>query len=192
MDRPRIDDLETVGGLPEGLRLAGADVSGSVFVNVDLTEASLRGARFTACRFERCEMTLVDLTDATLHDVAVVGCRLQAVAFEATARDPIGLSIAFDACDLAMATFRGLDLRGCRFEGGRLRDASFVECDLRGVSLRDLDMTGAEIRRCDLREADLRGSTGIVLSPCDNRVRGLRLDPEAALGVLASVGIVWA
>jgi len=192
MDRPSIDDLEAIGTLPDGLSLEGADVTGCRFEGIDLTEASLRGARLTDCRFERCEMTLVDLTDATLHDVEMVACRLQGVAFEATARDPFGLSVTYRDCDLGLASFRDLDMRACRFEGGRMREAFLVDCDLRAVPLRDLDATGAEIRRCDLRAADMRGSTGLVFSPCDNRVRGLRIDAEAALGVLAAVGIACA
>ena len=192
MRRPTIDEVEAIGALPEGLSLAGADVTGCRFVGVDLTEASLRGARLTACRFEHCEMTLVDLTDATLHDVEFDTCRLQAVAFEATARDPIGLSIAFRDCDLGLATFRGLDLRGCRFEGGHVREAIIVDCDLREVPLRALDAAGAEIRGCDLRAADMRGSSGLVFSPCANRVHGLRIDAEAAPGVLATLGIACA
>ena len=189
--RPVIDDLVASGQLPEGVRLEGADVGGSRFVGLELTESSLRGARLSDCRFERCEMTLIDVTDATMHDVVFESCRLQAVDFGAVARDPIGLSVRFQGCDLSLASFRGLDLRQAAFEGGRAHEAVFVDTDLREVVLHALDLTGAEIRGCDLRGADLRGSSGFVLSPCDNRVRGMRIDLPDAVGLLAAVGVSW-
>ena len=186
-----IEALEALGELPEGLELAGADLGGCRFEGLELTEASLRGTRFSDCRFERCELTLVDVTDATMHDLTFEACRLQAVDFGALARDPIGISVRFERCDLSLAVFRGVDLRQCGFDGGVAREAAFVEVDLRGVTLAGLDLTGAVIRGCDLRGADLRGSTGYLLSPCDNRVRGLRIDVEGAVGLLAAVGVRW-
>jgi fluoroquinolone resistance protein len=190
-ERPAIDGLEAVGELPEHLELAGADLSGCRFEGLVLTEGSLRGARLTDCRFDRCELTLLDVTDATLHDVVFQACRLQAVDFGALARDPIGVSVRFERCDLGLAVFRGIDLRRASFDGGLAREAVFVDTDLRGVTLRGLDLTGADIRGCDLRETDLRGSSGYVLSPCANRVRGLRVDLVDAVGLLSAVGVRW-
>jgi fluoroquinolone resistance protein len=190
-ERAVIDGLEASGELPEGLDLAGADLTGCRFEGLVLTETSLRGARLSDCRFERCELTLVDVTDATLHDVTFEACRLQAVDFGTLARDPIGVSVRFERCDLSLAVFRGIDLRQCDFDGGVAREATFVDVDLRGVTLRALDLTGAVLRGCDLREVDLRASSGFVLSPCDNRVRGMRIDVEGAVGLLAAVGVRW-
>jgi fluoroquinolone resistance protein len=190
-ERTVVDDLDVSGELPHGVRLAGSDVGGCRFVGLELTEGSLRGSRLSDCRFERCEMTLLDVTDATMHDVVFESCRLQAVDFGALARDPIGLSVRFERCDLSLASFRGLDLRQVAFEGGRAREAVLIDADLRDVALNGLDLTGAEIRGCDLRGADLRGASGFVLSPCDNRVRGLRIDLAAVTGLLAAVGVVW-
>ena len=190
-ERPAIDGLEAVGELPAGLELAGTDLGGCRFEGLALTEGSLRGARLSDCCFERCELTLVDVTDATMHEVVFEACRLQAVDFGALARDPIGVSVRFERCDLSLAVFRGLDLRQARFVGGTAREAVFADTDLRGVTLHGLDLSGAEIRGCDLREADLRGSSGYVLSPCDNRVRGLRIDLADAAGLLSAIGVRW-
>lgn len=190
-ERPIVEGLDVVNELPDGVVLAGADVGGCTFTALEMTDGSLRGARLTDCRFERCEMTLVDLTDATLHDVTFVACRLRAVGFGATARDPVGLSVRFDECDLSLASFDDIDLRALAFEGGVAREARFVRVDLRGVVLRGVDLTGAEFSACDLRDADMRGSSGYVLSVCDNRVRGLRIDLADVAGLLAGVGVRW-
>ena len=126
-----------------------------------------------------------------MHDVVFHTCRLQAVDFGALARDPVGVSVRFEACDLSVASFRDLDLRQAAFDGGRAQEAAFVAVDLHGIQMRGLDLSGAEIRGCDLRDADLRGSSGVVLSPCDNRVRGLRIDLPDAVGLLAALGVRW-
>ncbi len=190
-ERVAVESLEVRGSLPEGVLLAGADVTACHFEGLTLLEGSLRGARLTDCRFERCELTLLDVTDVTMHDVVFASCRLQAVDFAALARDPIGLSVRFERCDLSLASFRDLDLRQVTFDGGSAHEAIFVAVDLRGVVIRGLDLRGAEIRGCDLRDADLRGSSGFVLSPCGNRVRGLRIDLTDAVGLLAAVGVRW-
>ncbi len=190
-ERPVFDGLDVSDGLPPHVRLEGADLVDCRFTNLALTEASLRGARLSDVRFEGCEMTLVDLTDATLHDVVFVSCRLQGVNFAVLARDPVGPSLRFEGCDLDLAVFRGLDLRQSTFEGGTAREAVFVDADLRSVALQGVDLSGAEIRGCDLRDANLRGSSGFVLSPCDNRVRGLRIDLGDAIGLLAGAGVRW-
>lgn len=190
-DRLALEGLDVSGSLPAGVQLAGADLTGCRFDGLTLVEGSLRGARLTECRFERCELTLLDVTDATMHGVVFASCRLQAVDFGALARDPFGLSVRFERCDLSLATFRDLDLRQVAFDGGRAHEAIFVAVDLRGVAMRGLDLRGAEIRGCDLRDADLRGSSGFALSPCGNRVRGVRIDLAEAVGVLGAVGVRW-
>ena len=190
-ERVAVESLEVRGSLPEGVLLAGADVTACHFEGLTLFEGSLRGARLTDCRFERCELTLLDVTDALMHDVVFASCRLQAVDFGVLARDPFGLSVRFEGCDLSLASFRDLDLRQVVFDGGRAHEATFVAVDLRGVQVRGLDLRGAEIRGCDLRDADLRGSSGFALSPCGNRVRGVRIDLAEAVGVLGAVGVRW-
>ena len=52
------------------------------------------------------------------------------------------------------------------------------------------DLTGARFARTCLVETDLRGSHGMSIDLRENEIRGLRVDPAAALDLLVPFGVV--
>ncbi len=185
----RLEDEELAGLAPGELELAGAMLSGCRFRDCDLTEASLRGTHLSECVFEGCELAMVDLADALLHWTRFEDCRLTGVRFGAVRRDAVGIGMELERCDLTLASFRELDLRGCAFRGCLAREAEFVDCDLRGVSFEGTDLARATFRGSNLGGADLRAARNYAVSACDNRVRGMRVTLPEAIGLLGALGL---
>lgn len=181
----------------EGRNFAGAGLPGLTgaaliecrFEDCELAGASLRGAHLSDCTFRGCELSLADLTDALVHGCRFQDCRLTGVDFASLRPDPLGFGAEFERCDLTLAGFHGLDLRGCAFRSCSAREAEFVDCDLREVDLTGSDLAGVVFRQADLRNADLRGTRDVVLDPCHNRVAGLRIDLPGALGLLSGLSV---
>ena len=183
------DEREFDGLDSEEIDLEGVAFDSCAFRGCDLSGASLRGSHLTECRFERCELSALLLTDALLHSVEFDGCRLTGVDFGVIRRDAVGLTVNFERCDLTLASFHGLDLRGCSFSSIVGRELSFVDCDLRGVQLSGSDLSAARFQGNDLRDVDLRGSRDYLISPLDNRVAGMRVELPEALGLLLGLDI---
>lgn len=162
---------------------------GCTFSSCDLSEASFRSAHLTDCSFEQCDLSLADFTDALLHSVTFDGCRLTGIDFGLLRHDALGLTATFEACDLTLASFRKLDLRGCTFRSCNAREAEFLGCDLRGVELVETELASAAFEGNDLRDADMRGARNYVLSPIDNRVRGMRVDMVGGIGLLVGLNV---
>lgn len=183
------EDREFSGTKAEQLETADLSFSGCDFRNCDFSDASFRGSHFTECTFQNCDLSAVDLTNALLHTVTFEGSRLSGAAFGVLRRDTVGPTVTFKGCDLYLASFRGLDLRGCAFLSSVAREAEFVDCDLRGVDLSGSDFSAARFQSSDLRDADLRGARNYLLSPYENNVRGAQVELPEALGLLLGLRV---
>ena len=72
-----------------------------------------------------------------------------------------------------------------------MREVDLAGADLRRTELTDCDLGAATFAGTDLREASLLGSSGYVVDPAENRVRGGRRPPAAgAGGILRALGLV--
>ncbi len=173
----------------DALAFAGASFVACTFRDCDLSEVSMRGTHLSECVFEGCELGMVDLTDATLHWATFERCRMTGVDLGSVRRDAVGIQIAFAGCDLTLASFRDLDLRGCSVRDCVARDADFEGCDLREVALTGTDFAGATFRRNDLRGADLRRARNYLIGATANDVRDLQVELPEAIGLLAALQV---
>lgn len=183
----RYTDQRFVGLTTAELPLENAIVIGCEFASCDLTEASLKGANLSECRFAGCELAMCDLTDAVFQSLEFSTCRLTGAHFETLSQLPIVPSAKFDECDLSYTSFARMDLREFVFTSCRFLEAEFTGCDLRAVDFGGSDLARCVFARNDMRGTDMRTARNYVFSLQHNEVRGVRARlPEAAALLLAA------
>lgn len=192
---PPLAEREYEGAAFHALEAAGIERSGIAFYDCafdgcDLSEAQLTGCRFIDCTFEGCDLGLIQLNDSSFRGCRFEGCRLVGVVWSALRSDP-GLppEIDFVRCALDYGNLSQLDLTGRTLRECRLHEVTFARTTLVEADLRESDFAGAHVDGCDLSRADLRGAENLLLDPCGNRLKGVRLSLPGALGLLAGFGI---
>ena len=171
------------------LELDGALLLGCSFKNCELNELSLRSAQLAECRFEGCELTMLGLADAVFQSVEFETCRLTGNDFSVLNLGTLGVMMKFVDCDLSFCSFRKMDLTACTFEACLLHEAEFTRCQLAGVSFARSDLGRCVFNTNVLLGADFRGARNYLLSPLDNKVRGLKVELPEAQGLLAALGV---
>ncbi|MGL5866715.1 MAG: pentapeptide repeat-containing protein [Dermatophilaceae bacterium] len=184
-------DLDLTDGLRPGEVLDGVELEGCRLTGSMLEKAVVRGCRFTDCVFTGCNLSMADLDSSVFQDCRFVDCKALAVSWARARPSPLSARPwQFDRCRLDLGTFRDSVAARSRFSSCSLRDVDFGEADLRRVDFAGSDLAGATFAGTDLREASLLGAHGYAFDPAENRVRGLRLDLEAAGGILLAIGLV--
>jgi fluoroquinolone resistance protein len=183
--------LDLTDGLAPGEVLEKVELEGCRLTGSVLEKAVLRSCRFTDCVFTGCNLSMADLDGSVFTDCRFVDCKALAVSWSRARPSPLSARPwEFEGCRLDLGSFRDGDLTGSRFTSCAMR-----EVDLGGANLQRADFTGSDLTRAtfagtDLREASLVGAHGYAFDPAENRVRGLRVDPAAAGGILLAMGLV--
>ncbi|WBB82207.1 pentapeptide repeat-containing protein [Micromonospora sp. WMMD882] len=164
------------------------------FHDVDLTEATTRGAVFTECvfggvrfnasrhvdsAFDRCVFTR-----CVFFDAEFTGCKLVGSAFTECELRPLRV----DGGDWSFVTLARADLRGARLDGVRLREVDLTGADLTGATLTGADLSGGQFAGARLVRCDLRGSDLSALDPTLVERRDAVIDPEQALALARALG----
>ena len=184
-------DLDLSEGLGPGEVLDGVELEACRLDGCVLEKAVLRGCTFTDCTFAGCNLTLAVLDGSRFQDCRFADCKALAVAWGSAAPAPLSARPwDMERCRLDLGSFREAAAPGARLVDCSLREVDLAGADLRRAELTGCDLTAATFAGTDLREASLVGSSGYVLDPADNRLRGLRIDAAGAGGVLRALGVV--
>lgn len=162
------------------------------FHDVDLTEATTRGAVFTECVFGAVRFnasrhvdsafTRCTFTRCVFFGAEFTGCKLVGSTFTECELRPLRV----DGGDWSFVGLPRADLRGARFTGVRLREVDLTAADLTGATLTGADLSGGQFAGARLTRCDLRGSDLSAVDPTLVERVGAIIDPEQAL-VLARV-----
>ena len=106
----------------------------------------------------------------------------------------------------AALSARPWDLERCRLKHRRVQEGAIAGSRLVGCSLREADFGGSDAQLVDFGHSDLRAAPSSSAPTCagrawsapwatrstrrENRVRGLRVEPLGASGLLAAMGLV--
>lgn len=171
--------------LVRDLDLEDCRVTGGVLERTTWTRCTLEG-----CTFTGVNLSMSRLVDVRLSDCVIEDSKAQAVAWTGLRSSGLAQrSVWFERCRLDYGSFMGVDCRGMRFEACSLVDADFAEADCRAVEFVDCDLSGTRFARTDLRGALFSGSRGLHLDLREARTQGLRVDAQAALDLVAGMGI---
>jgi uncharacterized protein YjbI with pentapeptide repeats len=188
LDRDDFDG-ETIADIDaSGLDLAEKSFRRCRLERVRLTEASLRAATFEDCDVVQCDWTLAVVKNAAFRDVRFVQSKLMGVDWSSVKR--LTFVVRFERCILTHASFVGNKLRGTRFVDCTATEANFVEVDLTEAVFAGTDLAGAKFIDTVLVDADLSEARNYSISPAQNRLRRTRFSEEAALGLVAELGVI--
>jgi uncharacterized protein YjbI with pentapeptide repeats len=152
------DDLHEAmvdGGSWTGHRLAGARISQSHLVGVDLTDAVWRNVVVYGCRFERVDLSSMRMMGVTIERCEFIGCRLTGLQLVQSALK----NVVFDTCRLDYANFTEVRTTGpVGLANCNLTNGVLARCDLTRAALTACRLTEVELHDCDLRGTDLRGN----------------------------------
>lgn len=189
-DMPGISLLRKLGGYDNvnfsrvadtPVELAGVDLSGLKFNNVDFSEATLARTRFSGARFENCrfgqrqlERGLLDgatfirqnlrhhnleaatLTGAAFIDVELFSCRMSG----ADCRDLAVESVRFIGCDCSRVSFQGMTGSSVLFERTGLTGARFDGAKVEGWAFPQATLRGTSFKQAALIDASFAASEG--------------------------------
>ena len=154
--RERLQEVISAHGGPEGLYLAGADLSDLNLAGMDLhgivltpreyefanslppdiTDTKLSGANLRRANLKGAELGHVDLANADLRGADLEGTLLY-------------------RSDLTQANLLGANLRGAVLDEACLVKANLWAAQLQGASLSGTDLRGATLRQAELDSANL-------------------------------------
>jgi uncharacterized protein YjbI with pentapeptide repeats len=161
------DDEAYDGDHFDDLNLAGADGTGSHFLECALTRVALQDSRLDRAEFgdvwlHDCRLVSVSLARTTWRDVTFTSVALAGVeAFGSHLR-----RVTFDRCKLDGINFRDCDLIEVTFDNCVLRDVDFGEARLTKTSFPGSRLSGTRLVKVTLQQVDLRGAElGLVIDP---------------------------
>jgi uncharacterized protein YjbI with pentapeptide repeats len=167
--------------------LKGAWFEACSFRNVNWARVDLRQARFEDCTFTDCDLSNIKAFGASFQDVRFGGCKLLGIAFEA--RNPLGLNVRFERCNLEALTWQEMDVRGFQFQECKLQHTYFTAANCEGVKFATCDLLQAVFERTNLNKADFRTAEQWTIDPAVNQVKGSRFQKEELKGLLQQWGL---
>jgi len=151
--RQRLEAAIAAHGGPEGLNLAGADLS-----NLNLHGMDLRGI-VLAHWDEESERT----TSGNLQEANLIGANLQGAQLAYANLHRARLAGAnLQGASLFFADLQGANLMGANLQGARLSDANLQGANLNEANLQEARLAGTNLQGASLFFADLQGSTGLL------------------------------
>jgi uncharacterized protein YjbI with pentapeptide repeats len=169
-----LKDLNLVGTSFRNVILQGADLSGTAFIQSNLScavfeEADLTSAKLRRANLRKAVLTKAQLKEANLDSADLNGAKLVGANLERASLPRAYLLYA----DLSNACLRNADLRGAILERANLCGASLQEANLNYASFRRADLRGA-----DLTGAQLYGANFVNAIVAEANFTGIRWDDD--------------
>jgi len=158
------------------------------FRNCDLANADLSHMKFIDTEFVGCNLSNSNIADTFFQDVIFKDCKMLGMRFDECS--DFRFACDFDGCQLESSSFLKKDMKHTRFNKCDLGSVDLGEADLEGVSLNDCSLVSAMFERTNLTKADLTGSSGFVIDPEENRIKGAKISLSTVQGLLQKYGII--
>ena len=143
-----------------------ANLARTLFFNVDLTGADLRGATLDRASMQQAQLDRAQLQRASLYRAQLQGARLNGAQMQGASLDGAQLQGAslhrtqLQGASLNLAQLQGASLLGAQLQGAslqqaQLQDASLFEAELQGAWLGSAELQGASLDQAQLQGAFL-------------------------------------
>jgi uncharacterized protein YjbI with pentapeptide repeats len=151
--RERLEAAIAAHGGPEGLDLAGADLSNLYLGEMDLhgisleppPEANLQGAYLTNANLQGANLYGVNLQGASVEEANLQGANLNRVNLQ--------------GANLSSADLQGADVQAAKLQEADLGLANLQEANLYSTNLQGASLYGANLQGATLEFANLQGAT---------------------------------
>ncbi|GIH98749.1 pentapeptide repeat-containing protein [Planobispora takensis] len=165
------------------------------FIDVDMTEATSRGAVFTECTFRNVRFNASTHTESAFLNCTFTRCAF----FDATFTDCKLVGSVFDGCtfellkvsggDWSYTGLSGAGLLGVSFGDVRMREADLTGARCERATFRGVDLSGAWLHGADLTRCDLRGSDLSAVDPLNVTLKGAVVDLAQAVTIATVLGL---
>lgn len=152
------------------------------FNNCNFSDRDLSEYKFSDCIFNDCNLSLAKLNKTALRDVKFSNCKMLGLRFDAC--HELGLSVAFESCQLNHSSFYKTKIKKTVFRNCQLHEVDFAEADLTSSVFDDCDLVRAVFDHTILEKGDLRTSYNYTIDPETNRIRKARFSLPGIPGLL--------
>jgi fluoroquinolone resistance protein len=157
------------------------------FAECDFTGSGLSKTKFINCVFDNCNFSNTSVSNTLFNDVKFHNCKLLGVIFSEC--NPFVVSLYFEDCQMNMASFYKLKLKGILFKDCSLQDVDFTKTDLAHSVFDNCDLQGAIFERTILKSADLRSSVNYSIDPEQNNISKAKFSIFGIVGLLKKYDI---
>jgi len=123
-----------------------------------------------------------------MQDVEFSGCKLLWVEF----RNCNGFlfETSFEDCNLELASFSSMKIKGTVFQNSELKEVNFSGSDLSGAIFWNCNLEKAIFQRTILEKTDFQTSHGYIIDPEENKIKGAKFSLENLPGLLVKYKIL--
>lgn len=157
------------------------------FLQCSFVEVDLQNKIFIDCEFDECNFTLADINGTSFQDCTFSVCKLTGLNFGHC--KPFLLSFQFRKCQLNLASFDRLKIKGTRFFHCDLSEVDFVETDLQNAIFEACNMAGVAFENTILEQADFRTAQYFQLNPALNYIQGAKFSFDNLEGLVRHLNI---
>ena len=168
-------------GLPKG------EYENCRFVNCSFANCDLSENIFLECEFEQCDLSLAKLNYTAIRDTEFKFCKMIGVGFQDC--NHLLLSVNFQDCQLNLASFYKLKLKGTQFVNCNLQEVDFTETDLTGSNFDNCDLSRTVFEYTNIEKADLRSSFNYLINPEVNKIKKAKFSLSGVVGLLSQFDI---
>ncbi len=158
-----------------------------VFNECSFQDVNFIDVIFEECTFINCDFTGAHLNETAFKDVTFEGCKLMGLNFEKC--NPFQLKMAFNDCNLTLASFYATKIPGTYFTRCKLNEADFSLADLTNAQLEGAELTNTIFRQTNLTNADFSLAHNYTINPSENQLKGAVFSREGVYGLLKHTGI---
>ena len=166
----------TINPLPKG------EYENCSFTGCNFSSADMVGIVFTECTFTECNLSMANTKGTAFKEVEFLNCKMTGINFSIC--EPFLLAMNFTDCQLNLASFYNLKLKGTRFKKCMLHEADMVQTDFTNASFSECDLRNAIFENTILEKADFRSAINYTLDPEQNRIKGAKFSIQGVPGLL--------
>lgn len=182
MTKAFIDNEEFLGMDYTENPLAKGDYEDCTFASCTFTNSDLSTINFAECEFINCDLSMAKVDNTAFKTARFKECKMLGVRFDTC--NPFLLELEFEKCQLNLASFYQLKLKGTRFISCQLQEVDFVNTNLAGAFFSDCDLLQAVFDNTILERADFRTACNYALDPEANYIQKAKFSREGVLGLL--------
>lgn len=154
-------------------RLAGVNLSATVFIN---------------CDFTGCDLSNAKIIDTVFRDVNFKNCKLAGLQFS-TCNKAL-LAMGFDGSQLNMCSFYNLKLRKTIFNKCDLSEVDFVNADLSNSEFNECNLSKTLFENSNLSNCDFSTAYNYAFDPEKNKISKAKFSPFGITGLLGKYDII--
>ncbi len=152
------------------------------FTNCTFSDILLSDIKFIECTFDNCNLSMTKLKNTSFQTVDFIQCKLLGLHFGDC--NPFLLEMNFTKCDLNLASFFRLKLKGTKFDDCNLQEADFSEGDFTSSSFANCNLLDATFDNTVLEKADFRNAYNYTIDPVSNHIRKAKFSQSGIAGLL--------